>query len=186
MTEVEELLICPSCDEVHPETDLTEATSFADHGVCWSCNKQMNVGERCRICYEPDHDINTCPDSEIDFDFGSFGNITNHRSMVVYANQYAVQNIRELPYVWELASLKDYDTSKLEGDWKGEVWSRLGAIWFYDHWLHSFGSITGKEWVDKLHNDLYVDADPQWKKFVDYICKQASREGLDLILFYWP
>jgi len=66
MIEANSLLICPSCDEVYPGTDITEATTLADHGVCWTCHHEMLAGQRCRICYELGHDSYRCPDNEVE------------------------------------------------------------------------------------------------------------------------
>lgn len=114
--------------------------------------------------------------------FGSFGELTQHRSMVIYANRCGEQNIRELPNIWELHGCH----SKMGNPKKNYG---LGAIWYYDDWLASLGPYrerhNSKLLDAKVADDLYVDADPEWKKFIDLICKKASQEGLDLILFYW-
>ena len=104
--------------------------------------------------------------------FGSFGDLSQHRSLTVYANKYAEQNIRELPDVWELY-----------GRNKG---CELGAIWFYDDWLESLSNYQGKDLDLKVEEDLHVDEDPEWIKFINSICKLCSQEGIDLVLFYWP
>jgi hypothetical protein len=121
-----------------------------------------------------------------DSPFGSFGDLTQHRSMVVYATKYAEQNIRELPNIWELHGCHSGMGNPVRGN-------GLGAIWYYGDWLRSLRPYVKQARREgdfrimdrKVDKDLYMDSDPEWKKFINSICKLASQEGLDLILFYW-
>lgn len=57
------MVTCPACE--HEWTDDyerfdTEATSIADHGVCWYCHWQIKNGELCRDCWQSLYDNHEC------------------------------------------------------------------------------------------------------------------------------
>lgn len=52
---------CPSCHEEISLADVSEQTTLSDHGVCWSCNREITNGERCPLCLELGHRLSECP-----------------------------------------------------------------------------------------------------------------------------
>lgn len=55
----EEEWLCPACDHLN----LYDVT-IEDHGVCYSCHKEMLNGERCRGCYNYYQEGCDCDDEE--------------------------------------------------------------------------------------------------------------------------
>ena len=55
---------CPSCEYTYSIFNASESTTYEDHGVCWSCQREMVNGERCRNCYELGHTWEVCEENE--------------------------------------------------------------------------------------------------------------------------
>ena len=56
----DERIDCSSCEYDYSAFDPIESTNLDDHGVCWSCHREIINGERCGNCYKLGHIMEVC------------------------------------------------------------------------------------------------------------------------------
>ena len=105
---------------------------------------------------------------DVDFTFDSMmagHSLDDQAVLTIHANQYARQNIKELPGIHLIGNTPS--------TWAGE--GGLGAIWLTSMWRGE-------------RDKLLVDADPSWTRFIDdllgILFSRVPR--VEIVLFYWP
>ena len=96
---------------------------------------------------------------------GTIAEVEQVKTVSVYVNRYHIQNVKELPGVWQVVGMYFKPSHKVKGS--------LGCLWFPDYWNGN-------------RDKLYTDSDPEWIEFIDGLADTVEKEGVSTVMFYWP